>query len=68
MFFMSHCIYDVGMLSDVLHVLLVFRSLGSHIFVEFPHIVQVSNETSPCCLGYIGDCTTQLSRGYNKPI
>ena len=40
--YMSYCIYDVGMLSDVLHVLLVFRSLGSHVFVEFPHIVQVS--------------------------
>ena len=65
--YMMHHFF-VGMLSDVLHVLLVFRSLGSHIFVEFPYIVQVSNETSLCCLGFKGDCTTQLSRGYNKPL
>ena len=29
---------------------------------------QLSNEKHPGCLGYLGGCTTQLYRDYNKPI
>ena len=28
----------------------------------------MSNEKNPGCLGYKGDYTTQLYRGYNKPL
>ena len=30
--------------------------------------IQLSNEKNPGCLGYLRDYTTQLYRGYNKPL
>ena len=30
--------------------------------------LQMSNEKNPCCLGCIGDYTTQIYGDFNKPI
>ena len=34
---------------------------------DFP-FSHVSNEKNPGCLGYIGNCTTQLCGDYDKPL